>query len=311
MATATELESFVSSVTCPPDFDSFWEGVLAELKDIPLEPEITLVPLRSTPDVNVYEVHYFSLGGIRIAGWYCVPAQGSGPFPTLIEFPGYKSEPSLPRAWAQRGVAILSVAVRGKLRSHEDFNPGYPGLLVSGIDSPGTYAYRGVISDCSRGIDFLLTRPEVDRERIFAHGASQGGGLTLISTALRSEIKGGASACPFLCAFPDSPGMALTYPYNELNCYLRAYPDRKEQVLTVLSYFDAVNFAGRIRCPMAVGIPLEDTICPPETQYAAYRSLAGPKEVWLIPNAAHGTPAEYLDMENAWLQKLMGLDTAA
>ena len=159
MATATELESFVSSVTCPPDFDSFWEGVLAELKDIPLEPEIASVPLRSTPDVNVHEVHYVSLGGIRIAGWYCVPAKGSGPFPTLIEFPGYKSEPSLPRAWAQRGVAILSVAVRGKLRSNEDFNPGYPGLLVSGMDSPDTYAYRGVISDCSRGVDFLLTTP--------------------------------------------------------------------------------------------------------------------------------------------------------
>ena len=80
MATAPELESFVSSVTCPPDFDSFWEKALAELKDnVPLEPEITPVPLRSTPDVNVYEVHYLSLGGIRIAGWYCVPAKGTGP----------------------------------------------------------------------------------------------------------------------------------------------------------------------------------------------------------------------------------------
>ncbi len=310
MATAVELETFVSSVARPADFDSFWRGALAELRSVPLEPELSPVRLRSTPEVNVYEVHYRSLGGVRIASWYCVPARGSGPFPALIQFPGYKGEPALPRNWAQRGVATLSVAVRGKLRSHDQFNPGYPGLLTNGIESPSTYAYRGVISDCVRGIDFLLTRAEVSKERIFAHGSSQGGGLTLVTTALRPEIKGGAAACPFLCGFPDAMKLARSYPYNELNCYLRAYPDRKEQALATLSYFDAVNFTGRIRCPMAVGIPLEDEVCPPQTQYAAYRNLAGPKEVWLIPNAAHGSPAEYLDKESAWLQRLIGFATA-
>jgi cephalosporin-C deacetylase len=307
VATASEIETFVSSVVRPPDFDSFWEGTLADLGNVPLEPELLHVPLRSTPEVNVYEVHYLSLGGIRIAGWYCVPARGTGPFPALIQFPGYKGEPGLPRNWAQRGVVTLSVAVRGKLRSHDRVNPGYPGVLTSGVESPDTYAYRGIISDCARGIDFLLSRPEVDKDRIFAHGSSQGGGLTLITTALRPEIKGGASACPFLCAFPDAMRLARTYPYNELNCYLRAYPDRGEQVLTTLSYYDAVNFTSRIHCPMAVGIPMEDAVCPPETQYAAYRNLAGPKEVWLIPDAAHGSPSEYQDRERDWLENLIGL----
>ena len=307
MATVVELESFVSSVAPPADFDSFWEGVMAELRGVPLQSELTSVPFRSTPEVNVLEVRYLSLDGISIAGWYCVPAQGSGPFPSIIQFPGYKGEPGFSRNWAQRGVATLSVAVRGKLRSHEQFNPGYPGLLTSGIESPTTYAYRGIIADCVRGVDFLLTRPEVDRERIVSNGSSQGGGLTLITTALRPEIKGGAAGCPFLCSFPDSMRLSRTYPYNELNCYVRAYPDREAQVFTTLSYFDAVNFSGRIICPMAVGIPLEDDICPPSTQYAAYRKLAGPKEVWLIPHEAHGSSREYLERESAWLHNLMGL----
>ena len=310
MATSVELEAFVASVECPTDFDAFWEEVLGEIGTLPLEPEMELVPLRSTPEVNTYEVHYQSLGRVRIFGWYCVPIQGPSPFPTLVEFPGYKGEPALPRAWAKQGVASLSVAVRGKLKSHEQFNPGYPGLLISGIESPRTYSYRGVVSDCARAVDFLLARPEVDKERIFAHGASQGGGLTLITAALRPEIKGGVAGCPFLCAFPDSMRLAPTYPYNELNCYLRAYPARKEQVLTTLSYFDAVNFTPRVKCPMAVAIPMEDEICPPQTQFAAYRNLAGPKELWLIPDAAHGSPSEYLDKEGAWLRKLMGLSTA-
>ena len=307
MVTLEELETFVSSVAPPDDFDSFWSGTIAELSSVPLEPELSHVPLRSTPEVKVYEVHYRSLGGVRIAGSYCMPARGSGPFPALIHYPGYKGEPGFSRVWADRGVATLSVAVRGKLRSHEQFNPGYPGLLTSGIESPSTYGYRGVISDCIRGIDFLLTRPEVDVERIFAHGSSQGGGLTLIAAALRPEIKGGAAACPFLCSFADAMRLVRTYPYNELNCYVRAFPDREEQVLTTLSYFDAVNFTGRVRCPMAVGIPLRDAICPPETQYAAYRNLAGQKEVWPIPGAGHGSASEYMDRETSWLQKLIKL----
>ena len=307
MATEAELESFVSSVVRPEDFGSFWEGVLSGLRTVPLEPETTPSPLRSTPEVEVYEVHYLSIGGVRIAGWYCVPAQGSGPFPALIRFPGYKGEPVLPRNWAERGVACLSVAIRGKLGSHEQFNPGYPGVLINGIENPSTYSYRGIISDCVRGIDFLLNRPEVDNERIFAHGSSQGGGLTLITTALRPEIKGGVAGCPFLCSYPDAMRLARSYPYNELNCYLRAYPDRREQMVSTLNYFDAVNFTSRIGCPMAVSIPLEDSVCPPQTQYAAYRNLSGPKEVWLIPDTGHGSPSEYTEKENSWLEKHMGL----
>ena len=83
---------------------------------------------------------------------------------------------------------MLSVAVRGKLKSSAEFNPGYPGLLTAGLDSKETYGYRGIISDCVRGVDFLRSRPEIDPERIFACGSSQGGGLTLITSALRPEV---------------------------------------------------------------------------------------------------------------------------
>ena len=308
MATREDLESFVSTVMAPADLGSFWDEVKKELNALPLEADLSPAPLRSTTDVNVYEVHFQSLGGLRIAGWYCVPARGPGPYPALIEFPGYKGDTSLPRGWAQQGIATLSVAVRGKLRSDSEFNPGYPGLLTSGIEDPVSYSYRGVISDCLRGVDFLLTRPEVDSDRLFAHGASQGGGLTLMTSALRPEVRGGAASCPFLCSIPDAMRLVRTNPYNEINCYLRAYPDRKEQVHKTLSYFDAASLASLVQCPMAVGIPLDDSICPPQTQYAAYRNLAGPKEVWLIPDAIHGNPVEYLEKERVWLKGLMGLE---
>ena len=310
MATQADLESFTTQVTCPDDFDAFWGGALAELADIPLDAKTTHDPLRSTDAVKVYQVGYRSLGGLEIFAWYSVPAVGDGPFPAALILPGYKSEPSLRRDWGGKGVAALSVAVRGKLPSSGKFNPGYPGLLTHGVEDRDTYSYKGVISDCVRGVDFLLSRPEIDSERIYCCGSSQGGGLTLITSALRPEIKAGVAGYPFLCCFPESMRMLRSYPYDELACYARAFPERAEQMLETLRYFDAVNFAPRIKCPMVVGIAMEDEVCPPETGYAAYRQLGGERELWLFPNSGHGNAHEYPGRETAWLQERIGATPA-
>ena len=310
MATESDLVAFATQVTCPDDFDQFWEGVLSGLNGIPLDSKVTHDPLRSTETARVYQVCYRSLDDLEIFGWYAVPTTGDGPFPAVLILPGYKSEPALRRDWAGKGVAALSVAVRGKLPSSAEFNPGYPGLLTHGVEDRDTYSYKGVISDCVRGVDFLLSRPEVDAERLYCCGSSQGGGLTLITTGLRHEIKAGVAGYPFLCCFPESMRMLRSYPYDELSCYARAYPDRVEQALDTLRYFDAVNFAPRIECPMVVGIAMEDEVCPPETSYAAYRLLNKERELWLFPNSGHGNAHAYPARESQWLQQRIGVSPA-
>ena len=305
MATPADLESFATSVTCPDDFDQFWSQTLTQLSEIPLDPTATPDPLRSNPEANVYQATYRSLDALKIFGWYILPAQpaGNGPYPAILLLPGYKSEPALRRDWGRKGVAVLSVAVRGKLPSSAQFNPGYPGLLTHGIESRETYAYRGVISDCSRGLDFLLSRPEIDPHRIYACGSSQGGGLTLITAALRPEIRAAVAGYPFLCCFPESIQMLRSYPYDEISCYLRAHPQNETQTLQTLRYYDAVNFAPRIQCPTAIGIALDDEVCPPETSYAAYAQLNAPRELWLFPQSGHGNAHEYPQKETTWLDQ--------
>ena len=303
MATKEELERFTTQVTRPGDLEEFWKRVMGEAALVPLDTTVSPEPMRSNESVQVFQATYRSLDGLEIATWYCVPAKGEGPFPAIIHFPGYKGEPALRRDWGAKGVIVLTVAVRGKLRSNSTFNPGYPGLLTKGIESRDTYGYRGVIADCARAVDFLLSRSEVDPQRIFACGSSQGGGLTLITTALRPEIKGGVSGYPFLCCFPESMNMLRSYPYDELNCYARAYPERVPQMLETLRYYDAVNFVGWIRCPMVVGIALDDEVCAPETSFAAYAGLGGPKELWLFPESGHGNAHEYPAKEAAWLEQ--------
>ena len=178
-------DKYVTKVRKPEDIDQFWEEVLAETARIPLDPEVVHDPLRSTEDVDVYEVFYTSLDLVRIAGWYAVPKQREGLLPGLLQVPGYNMEPPVPKVWARKNYAVLSVAPRGKLRSNRQFNPGYPGLLTYGMVDRNTYSYRGFYMDACRGVEFLLGREEVDSNRIGVTGHSQGGGLTVSTAALR------------------------------------------------------------------------------------------------------------------------------
>jgi cephalosporin-C deacetylase len=290
----SELEAYALSVERPADFDEFWAATLAEAASIALNPTLEHVPIRSTEEVDVYEIHYDSLDSLRVAGWYCVPRASylPPPYPALLIVPGYISEPTLPKAWARRGYAAVGVAPRGKLRSNAHFNPGYPGLLVHNIVDRHTYAYRGFYVDACRAVDFVRSRAEVDAARIGVHGSSQGGALTIVTAALRSDaIACGAAGAPYLCGFMAAASLTHSYPYEEINDYLRLHPEREPLVRATVAYYDGLNFAPRIRCPMLVYIGLEDDVCPPETGYAVYQAMTCPKDLHAYPRCAHDAGA--------------------
>src|SRR5215510_13428739 len=155
-----------STVQKPDDFDAFWGGVQQQAAAISLEPEMIPDPLRTSEEVEVFQAFYTSLEHVRIAAWYCRPTRRAERIPAVLLLPGYQADPPIPKEWALKGYGALSVAPRGKLRSHRQFNPGYPNLLTYNIVDRHTYAYRGFYVDSWRGIDFLLSRPEVDPARI-------------------------------------------------------------------------------------------------------------------------------------------------
>ena len=81
--------------------------------------------------------------------------------------------------------------------------------------------------DCVRGIDFLVSRSEVDADRIGMWSRSQGGGLTLATSSLDGRIKAGVAEEPFLCNYPLAIEVK-TNPYLELGEYLSQHPDQKD-----------------------------------------------------------------------------------
>ncbi|MGE3535809.1 MAG: acetylxylan esterase [Candidatus Tectimicrobiota bacterium] len=274
----------------PDDFEAFWADVQRQAAAIPLASALEPDPLRTSPDIEVFQVFYDSLEAVRIAAWYCRPAHRREPAPAILLLPGYQMDPAIPKEWARQGYCALSVAPRGKLRSNRQFNPGYPNLLTYNIVDRHTYAYRGFYIDAWRGIDFLLSRPEVDAQRLGVTGSSQGGGLAITTAAMRQEVCAAAAGAPYLCGFLDAIDLTHTYPYEEINDYLRQYPERRAAVESTLAYFDGINFADRITCPIIVNIGLQDNVCPPETGYALFHAIAS-AEKRLYTYDGHGHDA--------------------
>ena len=154
-----------------------------------------------------------------------------------------------------------------------------------------TYAYRGFYVDTWRGIDVLLSRPEVDATRIGVTGQQPGRRPDHHAPppcGPRSAPR--PPACPTSVAYLDAIELTHTYPYEEINDYLRLHPEVGPAVEETLAYFDGINFADRITCPIIVNIGLQDNVCPPETGYALFDRI-GAADKRLYPYDGHGHDA--------------------
>ena len=283
-----------TEVVKPDDFDQFWQEMMEEVNSIPLNAAIELDPLRSSEEVEVFEVKYDSLDGLRIAGWYCLPRERTKPLPARVFYPGYISEPTLPKSHAAQGYATFGAAPRGKLRSNGAFNPGYPGLLTHNINDRDQYGYKGFYIDAVRVIDFLLEQPEVDSDRIGIQGSSQGGALTLVVSALCQQVRAASAGAPYLTGVVDAFKLTRTYPYEEINDYLGIHPEHRSAIANTWNYYDCFNFAERIQCPIIVYIGLQDDVCPPETAYPLMEKI-GTSNKKLYEYEGHGHDANHYE----------------
>jgi dienelactone hydrolase len=240
--------------TCPSSrkaLDKFREKALGALNDMLGSP-----PFKEQPPLNPRIMYFTNAGGyvrkkVRygsetddvVWAWLLVPKEAVPPVPAIICLPGSFMTPNYgkdgpaglagplnpdhPEAYgedfARLGYVVLcpDYPVAG-----ERTTPGLKSYDTSVLDERfPTWTRVGLSAwDISRAVDFLLTVPEVDRERIGLTGWSQGGQMALLGAALEPRIAAAASVCGWspLRGLPGQivENLVQSYNYPRLRKYV-------------------------------------------------------------------------------------------
>jgi cephalosporin-C deacetylase len=255
--------------TIPGDFEQYWQRLRDELASYPARPEMEAIPLRSTDFATLYGVRLTSSGPYRLFGYLSIPT-GDGPFPAIYYAPKYQSVLEIiPQGTAnlQRSRYItFALASRGQRNADTPYAAMFPGLLTDGITDAATYIFRGIAADSVRGLEFLLTRPELDTTRVVVVGND----LALLTAALH----------PGATHVVTAP--ALFYdPLEEINDYLRAFPEQAEAVQKTLAYYDLRAFAPRIRATTLLMAGAPGSLLASQALSPLSQRLSGRVETWM------------------------------
>jgi cephalosporin-C deacetylase len=264
--------------TMPADFDRYWRQTLDELAGYAARPELELLPLRSTDFATLYSVRLTSLGPYRLFGYLSIPT-GTGPFPAIYYAPKYQSVLEIiPQGTAnlQRSAYItFALAGRGQRNADTPYAAMFPGFLTEGIDEPESYIFRGLAADSVRGLEFLLTRPELDPSRVVVVGND----LALITAALHPAATHVVATPTLFYRTAELAPKTQAYPLEEINDYFRTFPTKAVAVHRTLAYFDLQSFAPRVTATMLLMAGHTGSVLDGQALAPLVKALPGPVTV--------------------------------
>jgi cephalosporin-C deacetylase len=296
----SDLHAYSPELSAPDDLDEFWSEVLKVTREVPLDGVRARI---DTPLIGVeaYDVVYKGIDGTPIHGLYLVPAfLGKGQYPCIVHYHGYTGNRGIPEHFAHfllAGLAVFSIDVRGQSGETGDLAPQHggktKGWVTRGITDPHDSYYKSVITDAIRAVDWVMEQPEVDVDRVGVEGGSQGGGLVLAVSAIGARHAFAIADIPNMCHV-DWAISNTTGSITEVADYVTRYPDRLHTVLKTLSYFDNANLADRIRVPIMVSVGFKDSVCPPESVFAAYNRITSDKRIEMHPFNGHTPGSQHI-----------------
>ncbi len=292
------LEAYLPSLTREEDFEEFWEQTKKESRERPLEVEMTPVDYPAC-HLRLYDISYAGFDGTRIHGFYMEPVWKNektvpGSLPCLVNYHGFNGDRGVPSdffLWTMAGMAVLTVDCReqGGMTgsSHAYHTTGIvKNVTAKGLLDKKEYYYRAVYMDCLRALDVACQIEAVDSKRLVVHGISQGGGIGTAVCALDSRPAAALLDVPS-CANLEKRVWGEHGAFSAVADYLRRYPYHTEQAFRTLSYFDIMNHAQDIACPVYASVALKDDVCPAECFFAAYNRIKGEKDIEIYPFNAH------------------------
>lgn len=308
-AAGFEPEKIQAANPMPEDFRKFWDDGIRELDNIPQDVKIEPLPKFSTSLYDCFKVSLANIDNTRIYGFLSVPKDKKGPFPALVSVHGAGHGFYAPDTnWVKNGVIVLFMNVHQYdpptnvaeiKKMYDELNK--QGFYSSqGAPDKNKYYFRKSILGINRAINWLAERPDVDKEHIAIYGSSQGGAFTLIMSGLNKNIKAAAANVPAMC---DQGA----YKLERTPGWPRMVAANNPEMLKMSGYFDTVNFASCITCPVIMSVGFIDSSCSPSSVYAAYNVIKSPKQMFNEPAMGHSQSKRFSEYQFEWLKGKLGL----
>lgn len=303
-------EQIKPTQTEPTDFDAFWAKGKADLAALPIDARLTPLPEESNDKIEVFQVSLQNVGtapsrSSRFYGILCVP-RGEGPFPAMMVPPGAGIRKLTgEKGWAERGFITLQVGIHGvpvtlPAELYASLGGAIGGYATMSLDERDRYYFRRVILGCLRANDYLASHPKWDRKNLVDFGGSQGGYLSITTTALDPRVTAIVAAFPAFC---DVSG----YAHERAGGWpgMRFLGDKaspaRDLKLANTAYYDAVNFAKRIKVPGHYGWGYNDETCPPTSMFSAYNVITAQKSLSIFKEMGHPRVPGLTVAEREWL----------
>lgn len=298
-----DTDKLQPTVTRPDDFDAFWNSQLEAVRKVDLQPTMTLLPERCTDKVNVYHISYRNINNTRMYGMLTMP-KAEGKYPAVLRFPGAGvGEKSGDIGHAAQGAIILEFGIHGipvNIQNSTVYSDLGGGVLASyptyNLDNRYSYYYKRVYLGCVRGIDFIETLPQFNG-KIGTFGGSQGGALSIVTSALDSRINATVAYFPALCDLEGyTHGRAGGWPHM-----FKGEENRTSEKLSTARYYDVTNFARNLSAPVHYFLGYNDLTCAPTTTQSTYNVITAPKTLLIGENNGHWLYTEQTNALWDWI----------
>lgn len=239
---------------------------------------------------------------------------------------------------AMRPVPLV-IAINGLDSRKEDLSESFAAILPYGVgffavDGPGTGQAPIKVSEnadrmLSRVIDYLQTRPEVDKNRIAVHGVSWGAyWATKLAIIERVRLRGASAQSPPVDKFFQKDFLLNSllgnreYLFDQVPALMNIFDGVKtiDDLAAALSRMSLVNqkLLGKPTTPMLILAGVLDTQVPISDIYLLLDSGDVPKDAWINPHGGHlgrqvkvwPDPAIFKQVIIPWLVRTLEVQTA-
>ncbi len=270
----------------PEDFDAFWVKQKARLAEVPLKAKMDKLDSKNGNDV--YAVSVDCAGPRPVTGYLTIPEGAADKsLPARVIFQGYGVGKQGIQGGSKNEIQFQINAHGFELGKDDAFykafgesiksnGQGYAFDPKQNANAEEAY-FNHMALRLMRSLEFVKQLPQWNGKSLIAQGGSQGGLQSIWAASLDQDVTNCQSDVTWCCNMAG----------NEVD--KRLFGGWYIKYVPALGYYDAVNHAKRIKCPVTITrAGLGDYVCPPSGLAVLYNNITAPKKIFWVQGSDHG-----------------------